>query len=271
MGELSFLSQELYERYGAVKRARGPFLYTAKGVRLTDLYQEDGKAILGWGAGSSLTMLKNALARGATGSFVTDYSYRLEKSVGALLGDERMIFVFNDKAKLLSLALSLFPEGTSFYKPWLPSSPDWTSIPAVAVIPPFPTAESFFILALKSSKEVEVALSLLSQKQSLGNILISSAVEAALTRSIYDLIKALQEREEKHWFIYDRILSRYWTRKGPYLYSTVKKEHYADFVLHCLDCHIVINPLCNQPSIVPFGADEGVFSLLAKKPFKGGE
>ena len=37
---------ELHKRYGAVKRARGCFLYTSKGVRVTDLYQEAGRAIL---------------------------------------------------------------------------------------------------------------------------------------------------------------------------------------------------------------------------------
>ena len=61
MNEIDFLAEEIFLRYGNVKRARGPFLYTEKGKRLTDLYQENGRAILGWGGSSAFTMLKNAI------------------------------------------------------------------------------------------------------------------------------------------------------------------------------------------------------------------
>ena len=92
-------------------------------------------------------------------------------------------------------------------------------------------------------------------------------MEAAYTRSIYDLIKALQEREEKHWFIYDKVLTKYFTRKGPYLYPKVPEEKYNDFVIHCLNQKIIISPDYTNPSIVPFKADKGVFSSLQKNPF----
>ena len=38
---------EIKKRYGIITRARGSFLYTQKNVRLTDLFQEGGRAILG--------------------------------------------------------------------------------------------------------------------------------------------------------------------------------------------------------------------------------
>ena len=65
----SELFNELFKRYGSVKRARGTFLYTKKGVRITDLYQEAGRAILGWEGGSAFTLMKNVISRGQTGSF----------------------------------------------------------------------------------------------------------------------------------------------------------------------------------------------------------
>ena len=77
--------QEIDTRYGAVKRARGCHLYTSKGRRLTDMYQESGRAILGWGASRAMTEFKNIVNRGITGSFPTDYSARLEKAVKKLL------------------------------------------------------------------------------------------------------------------------------------------------------------------------------------------
>ena len=57
------LFKELYNRYGAVTRARGCFLYTKKGVRLTDLYQEGGRAILGWEGGNAFTHLKKYIIK----------------------------------------------------------------------------------------------------------------------------------------------------------------------------------------------------------------
>ena len=93
------------------------------------------------------------------------------------------------------------------------------------------------------------------------------ALEVAYTRSIYNLIKALQEREEKHWFIYDTFITKYWERRGPYLFPKVPADIYKDFVLHCLNCGLLISPDYNQPSIVPFGADRGVFTKLKNSPF----
>ena len=61
--ELEVFASEISKRFGNVKRARGCFLYTEKGVRLTDLFQEGGRAILGWGGNSAFTVLKNVLSR----------------------------------------------------------------------------------------------------------------------------------------------------------------------------------------------------------------
>ena len=98
-------------------------------------------------------------------------------------------------------------------------------------------------------------------------IKLSSPIEAAVTRSIYNLISALQTRQEKDWFIYDLTLTKYWQRKGPYLFPKIPKEFYGKFLLHCLDLGIVASPVYEQPSIVPFGADKGVFEILKKNPF----
>ena len=61
---------ELYTRYGFVTRARNCYLYTKKGVRITDCYQEGGRAILGWEGGNAFTHFKNVLCRGQVGSFI---------------------------------------------------------------------------------------------------------------------------------------------------------------------------------------------------------
>lgn len=262
MNETDFLAEAIFIRYGNIKRARGPFLYTQKGQRLTDLYQENGRAILGWGGSSAFTMMKNALERGATGSFKTCFSGRLEKAVNALFfGVHRSIFLFSHKQDCLSCALSVSPQCTLFWKPWASAAVDLSLIDCIVLEPPLPWTSGIFILAVRDS------LAHINPEAFKRNIRLPSPMEAAVARSLYNLIAALQERQEKDWFIYDKAILPYWQRTGPYLYPKVPQAQYHDFVLHCLELGIVIQPVYGQPSIVPFGADKGVLEILRKNPF----
>ena len=264
----SVLFTELYNRYGAVKRARGSFLYTSKGMRVTDLYLEAGRAILGWKGGSAFTIMKNIISRGQTGSFICEDkpSYRLQKAVSELFASDRTVFCFSSMQAAFDAGLSLFPDGTSVYRPWNLQNEKINIAETAALIftPPLPWAETNFILALDTKRLQENPEKLLLIR---GAVKLPFALETAYTRSIYNLIKALQERTEKDWFLYDPVLTKYWERRGPYLYPKVPQERYEDFILHCLDCGLLISPDYNNPSIVPFGADKGLFTKLKNSPF----
>ena len=260
---------ELYNRYGIVRRARGCFLYTAKGTRVTDLYQEGGRAILGWEGASAFTLMKNIISRGQTGSFICEdkAASRLQKAVSELLASDRTVLCFNSQNAALEAGLSLFPNDTSFYRPWNAQN-DKLNISETAgliLTPPLPWAEQIYIYAASTKKLEENPDKLLLVR---GTLKLPFALEVAYTRSIYNLIKALQERQEKDWFIYDSILTKYWERQGPYLFPKLPKEEYHKFALHCLDCGILISPEYNTPSIVPYGADKGVFTKLKNSPFE---
>ncbi len=279
---------EIFKRYGTVKRARNCFLYTAKNVRLTDLYQEEGRAILGWGGSSAFTMFKNALGRGANGSFITDYSYRLEKAVSSLLDSKRNILCFCKKSAVFEAANFVLSGGFDsnqkvfvpienqseiFYKPWLLSSDEksinWSEKQVVILEPPLAWASELYILAIKfENPQTSEILEKIKSKFQDEIICVPSPLEAAYTRSIYNLIQAIQERCEKDWFLWDTVLKNYFLRKGPYLFTKIEQNKYDDFVLHCLDLGILINPDSKKASIVPFGADRGIFTNLKKNPFK---
>lgn len=269
------LAFNIAQKYGSVKRARGCFLYTEKRVRLTDLYQEGGRAILGWGAKGNFTVLKNVLDRGITGSFLTDFSSKnikcksqLSRAVSALFASDRTTFVFSSKSDALKAALAISKESTSVFRPWISADIKWNEIDCIIFAPALPWTDNIFVLAAKSEFVCNGHSPARSENLSFDfESEISAPLCAAVTRSVYDLIKALQEREEKNWFIYDKILTKYWTRKGPYLFPKIPEEKYQDFVIHCLDCELVISPDFNEPSIVPFGADAGVFRKLEKNPF----
>lgn len=273
MSQIVEFAKEIYSRFGTIKRARKSFLYTAKGVRITDLYQEGGRAILGWG-GSVFTIFKNVLERGASGSYFTDFSSpcgreasQLDRAISALFGDERKTFTFSSKQAALEAALSLSQESTSVWRPWNPVSLDLRTIDCIIFAPALPWTNDIFILAAKSSLAEKLSSESMGQNHFKGETFLAAPLAAALTRSVYDLVKALQEREEKQWFIYDQIVTKYWERKGPYLFPKVPEEAYPEFFRHCLDCQLLISPDYYQPSIVPFGADKGNFTMLKNKPF----
>lgn len=260
MTEIDFLADEITKRYGAIKRARGAFLYTAKGVRLTDMYEEAGRAILGWGGGSAFTQFKNVLSRGITGSFNTDFSSRMQKAVSELFDSKRNIVVCSTKDDALNLAHKYFATSCGVWKPWSDDGIVWSDLDCVVLEPPLPWVGNVSILAVKE----ELFTGGIVEIQSLR---LAAPMEAAIARSIYDMIAAVQSREEKNWFLYDTVLAKYWLRKGPYLYPKVKKEEYNDFILHCLEQELVISPVYEVPSIVPFGVDRGVFTKLKNRGF----
>lgn len=262
----SYLYSEIFSRFGTVQRARGCFLYTKKGIRLTDLYQEGGRAVLGWG-GTAFTRFKNVLNRGITGSYITEFEVQTQKAVAKLLNSPRTVLFYPSYASALKAALTVSPNGTAFYKPWNPAESDFSGQDCVIIAPPLPWTQTVYIVAA-IPEVVEVVLAAgrtvpVSER-------IPAPLNAAVARALFDLAAELPRRSEKDWFLYDNLISAYWERKGPYLFPKVLEEQYKSFVLHCLDCALVISPDYNTPSIVPFGADRGVFSKLKQKPFDTG-
>ena len=257
------LYQELYARYGFVTRARGCFLYTHKGQRLTDMFQENGKAILGWDSGNAGTFFKNMMNKGLTGSFICEDKPRIDKSVSELVGKECRVFFYNNKTDSVKAAVALGAKNIVSYKPWNKEQEDLAVADAVIIVPPFAWGEEIVILAVVSTSSTTTEV-----PEPVEGLTIPFALQSALTRSIYNLIAELPLRSEKDWFIYDTILAKYWERKGPYLYPRITENKYDAFVKHCLDCSIVINTSYNEPSIVPFGADKGVFTKLKNNPFE---
>lgn len=255
---------EVYKMYGAVTRARNCFLYTKKGVRLTDLYQEEGRAILGWSGDNAYTQMKNNMNKGISGSFITEGKNRIQKAVSKLFNSDRKILYFSNKTDALKCGLLFSKDSTIFWKPWSNVQIEIENVKSIVFAPTFPWTDSIYIVAIQKefyedNKELEDFVK--------NKLNIPFPLEAGITRSIYNLIEAIAVRKETDWFIYDTVLTKYWTRKGPYLYSKVPQEKYDSFVLHCLNLGIVINPSFDSPSIIPFGADKGVFTKLKNNPF----
>ena len=270
------LYKELYARYGFVTRARGCFLYTHKNQRLTDMFLENGKAILGWDSKNAGTFFKNMISKGLTGAFICEDKPRIDKALSQLIGKECHVFFYNTKADAVKAAVGAGAKNIVSYRPWNKEQEDLAGADAVVMVPPFAWGEEIVILAMPSNRGASRASATPDGTSATpgdpealeGPLTIPFSLQTALTRSIYNLIAQLPLRQEKDWFIYDTILIKYWERKGPYLYPKITENKYEEFVKHCLDCGLVINPAFNEPSIIPFGADKGVFTKLKNNPFE---
>lgn len=261
-----FLREEIAKRYGAVQRARGFFLYTKSGARLTDLYREGGRAILGWKEGGAFMHLKNNLNRGAAGFFETEAKAHLVKSLCVLLNSERDVYAAYGLENAFAAAFERSGEKAELWRAWDPDGTDWSCKNAVIVAPPLAWGQDIFFVCIKP-QNADGKTASDAHFRNLGGINVPSPLCAAFSRSIYDFIARALTMSEKDWFSFDKILKAYWLRKGPYLFPKIPAPSYRDFVLHCLDAQIVVSPDYEVPSIVPFGASAGTFTKLKNNPF----
>jgi len=299
--------EEIAERYGMVLRARGCYIYTRSGTRIIDMFQEAGRAILGWG-NSSKAMLefKNTMNKGLTGSFITDYTYRLEKAIKALLPEYKHVrwysslytaqqalskyFNIDTEIKLgehpiLNSITEINPEiqdlafddwllvnGVPRWRPWLDEA--WfcsdQNIPERVLELNEKAQDAIVVvppLAWARTYYI-IAFNDTDDRKIPASDVLLPPIMAATSRAIYDLIAELPRRSEKNWNLFDSIVKKYWERKGPYLLPIIPKEKYKQFFTHCLNCGIIISPNYSTPSIIPFDVNLGDFNKLKNNPFE---
>ena len=282
-----WLKNEIKKRYGNVKRARGIYLYTEKGVRLTDCFLDGGRGILGHGGGKAKTAFKDCFERGANGFYDSGLLPAFEKSVKQLLpGNFTTIRLYTEKT-----AAPL--EGTGFssessqkkaepvlWWPWLEISGKSTEQPTgypkieivhnltgdfpalVKIVPPFPYATDICVYAFSEKSYKNLAE--LPQ-----NDVVPSPLLAAYTRSFYDLLNSFSLFTEKDFKANSKALEPFFTRNQCYLFPKISEEKYKDFVLKCLEAGIVISPDYNEPSIMPWRANPGDIKKISKINLEG--
>lgn len=258
------------KKYGFIKRARGSFLYTAKNIRLLDLAQDEGRALMGWRHGSSMLALKNTVEKGLWASYPSGAEYRLKKaltSLFAICGFSNFTEISWYQSELAFFSTDMESSlkeknQANFVYPWSGLSPlkeedakrnTIQNKNSFIFVPPFPWP-SLYIFASKEKKM------LTSQN-------LSTALIEALTRSIYDLIKEFPKRSQDSWAKFDTILESYFTREGSLLIPKMQGKDYDEFALHCLESEIFIaerNPESETAplSFVPWFAERTAFKKL---------
>lgn len=252
--------EEFVKRYGTVSRARGCYLYTQKGVRITDLYLDGGRAILGRSCSASraFKVFKNTIDRGQTGLFPNMYETRFEKAALSLLKGFAHARWFASEESLSHAVLESPWITAALWRPWNGRDDELIEADAVAVCIPFALCGSGYAVLFKDKNG---ALPPSSDE-------CSPALLNAASRALYDLAHELPLRGEEDFALFDSVLARYFTRHGAYLVPKVGENRYREFFLHCLDCALLLPPVCALPAIVPVGASLGDFSQLKRAVFE---
>lgn len=297
------LKGEIRKRYGTVRRAYDFHLYTAKGIRLLDLCQEGGEAILGWRPGRAKLAFKNILDRGITGTFPTDIEDELVRAVQEVLPQYSTVrwYSSRERARLACASfLGLWSEIPLIESPLLhpeasidigPSGcsplsaakevhgvPIWRPWLDEAFYSMHDRIDSAFLRNVNDTLDTMVlasplpfaggcTLAVFSDKEGSPVPTPSDSVAppllGALARAWADLSTALFERTETDWSRFDRYIEPFWDRRGPYLVPKMRASRYPEFFNTCLDRGILISPDYRTPSVIPFIADSGEFKVLS--------
>ncbi|MEE0998737.1 MAG: hypothetical protein UIH41_03615 [Treponemataceae bacterium] len=283
-----WLKNEIKKRYGNVKRARGIYLYTEKGVRLTDCYLDGGRGILGHGGGKAKTAFKDCFERGANGFYDSGLLPAFEKSVKKLLPAEYTeIRLYSEKTAAMLGETSLSLDGASdktypvLWRPWLDFAGKITEQPTgypkievvynvtgafpaiVKIVPPFTYATDISVYAFSKACGEEMLQNLPE------NDVVPSPLLAAYTRGFYDLLNSFSLFTEKDFKANSKALEPFFTRNQCYLFPKIPETQYKDFVLKCLEAGIVISPDYNVPSIIPWRANPGDIKKISKINLEG--
>ena len=296
MQELKWLTKEISKRYGNVRRCRGCYLYTEKGTRLTDCFLDSGRAILGWDGGKARTAFKNSLERGAAGFYTGSSLSRLATAVKKLLPSEyteiRWLYgsenVYTDNGSAFGAAgnskgaahdavcdadkLAAVKASSVLWRPWLDFSADAeasvTRYPKITmrftserpdiikIVPPFPWAADICFYAFKDTYTEDGGFVP-------ENAILPFPLAEAYTRAFFDMKTALGEYGEAQFKQFTKQLSPFFERKTCYLFPKADIKDYESFVLKALDAGVVISPVKEIPSVVPWKANPGDLKKLA--------
>ena len=301
-----WLKNEIKKRYGNVKRARGIYLYTEKGVRLTDCYLDGGRGILGHGGGKAKTAFKDCFERGANGFYDSGLIPAFEKSVKKLLPAEYTeIRLYSEKTAAMLGETSVSLESTQkkagavseqtscvlessqkkaepvLWRPWLDFAgkitEQPTGYPKIEVVynvtRDFPAIVKI-VPPFTYATDISVyAFSNACSEEMLQNLpqndVVPSPLLAAYTRGFYDLLNSFSLFTENHFKANSKALEPFFTRNQCYLFPKIPETQYKDFVLKCLEAGIVISPDYNVPSIMPWRANPGDIKKISKINLEG--
>jgi len=256
----------IYKHFGNVRRARGYYLYTDKGVRLLDMYLCDGRAVLGHKSSRIITAYKRELDKGLFGIFPTKTKSLLKRAVKELFPEyNSAIYATTQKAIYFSnLAISHSKSNienmgandlkdVQIYRPFLNQN-----LKSLFLFLPYPSLSTTIVLYKNIDKTI-----FLEEDP------ILPFEASAITSFIYDLIahkrkyaiansiktkKMLKEEQHTQKELNKLLpkLKTFFNIEGHYLFFKKNIDMpYFEFFNVALENKILLSPFIEKPSIFP--------------------
>ncbi|MEL3907876.1 MAG: hypothetical protein P1P64_02545 [Treponemataceae bacterium] len=245
--------EKLKKLYGNVRRSRGFYIYTEKGVRIVDMCMDGGRAVLGRRAGHTKLIFKQKLDKGLNGFFPTQAMYGLEKVCCKFFPNHSLkLFASSEKAFDFVKKINEYEEKTGFenllWRPFANGQKDYLlKKKAFLCFPIFATNVS--LVFLKKSVEENSCEEICEDDI----YEISQALVFAITRGFYEILnagtsytKSFSDNETLKAF------EKLFNVSGIYLSPKILDDsEYEKLFDYFLENKILISPNKNTPSVFP--------------------
>lgn len=219
------------------RRAREYHLFDDRGRRFLDLYQNDGRAIMGHRPGKFSQFFKNSISRGMWADYPGPLDKRLEKLLHLLFPDYSFIRVFRnqerakDVLKIVELKDPLDGEGEALYwRPQLPEHPDC----------------SFLFLRLPVPGLIETQIVLAKKELPEGDEVSPIAIEGII-RLLHDYRNWSARGISYEDFTTPQRLAQ----RGPYLSWIETPDNFDEIFQKALEKGLLFPPNPKYPLLIP--------------------
>lgn len=254
-----------------IARARGYRLYDLRGRRYIDLFQNNGRAILGHRPEGMTQVMKSTASKGLIAEYPSVFDGRLEKILKLMFPDYLYFRLYSNRERTLEAlskgiggrilsrqiadpAMSDELKGkVAFWRPFLGKS--ISSQELLLPIMPFPGGFAPDIICIKTKA--------LAEKMPAGDM-ISPFLIDVLVKTVSQLIREMHspagEGSE-----FQRLIDVFtWDRRGPYINTGMDAVSYYELFKKALEVGIFLPPGENYPIIIPRKFSEGEIEGLTR-------
>jgi hypothetical protein len=245
-----------------VKRARDYYLYCTDGKRYLDLFQNNGRAVLGHRPERLSTTLKNEISKGVYADYPSVYERRVVKAIGSLLPEYPVVKIFSNFDRALCIlnilekdlhdpvtASDFEARPAAFWRPFIPRQEANCNV--LFPVLPFPGSNIPQIVCFKETENSSLPES----------DIVSPILLAALIRCIADIRLFSKKIESAVWKPFE---GGPWRRTGPYLVFTYSPDVYGRVFDTYLEHGFLIAPGHRAPTIAPSIYSEGELKKYKK-------
>jgi hypothetical protein len=267
----------------AIRRCRGYRLYAESGRRFLDLWQDDGRGILGAKGTGIGTVVKAGTDKGLGSPLPSVYERRLEKALAAAYPQYAASRFYPDEATALRalVARAAMPDATNWdLRPenlaFDPALRGASAAGRLALLErPWP--EGLDMASAREGFRVALLRLPLARAFSPAVLLFRDAADAtgyegalvpplglsAAVKAFAELSGQKATYTEELWKRVDRRLGKLFERKGPRLWPRCPREAYPALFRAALDRGVLLSPFWDLPSNIPADFDDGELKALS--------